>query len=108
MGLDEESRELQRIVEFPISILVLPLADAWSWLDLLKGRVAREREGHETPAIEVDEGVVAPVAAVVAAGRAPAFALGVGNLPEHAAPTAIAVDPQADAVRMARDEHRLF
>src|SRR5436190_21342623 len=97
MRLDEESRELQRIVEFPISVLMLPLADAWSWLDVFEGRVVGEREGHEAPAIEIHGGVAGPVTAVVAAGGTPAFALRVGKLPEHATPTAISLHPHADA-----------
>src|SRR5262249_52869790 len=108
MRLDVESRELQWIVELSISVLMLPLADAGSRLDVFEGRVIGEREGHEAPAIEINGRVAAPVAAVVTAGGTPAFALRVGDLPEHTTPTAISLHPHSDAVRLARDEHRLF
>src|SRR5262245_22562687 len=73
MRLDVESRKPQWIVEFPIPVLLLPLADAWSRLDVFERRVVGEREGDEAPAIKINGGVARPVAAVVTAGGTPAF-----------------------------------
>src|SRR5947207_1655615 len=81
MRLHEQADEFQRVVELAVAV-ALPLAKAGAGLDLPRGRFTRQRECDEAPAIEINRGLIAPVAAVEVLGRAPALAPGILDLPE--------------------------
>src|ERR1051325_913949 len=107
MCLHVEADELQR-VGGDAAGLALPLADAGAGFDVPLGGFSGQREGDEAPAIEVDGGLIAPVAAIEVFGGAPALTLGILDLPENTPPTAVAFDPHAKGVRLASNGQRLL
>src|ERR1019366_2706609 len=107
MCLHVEADELQRVDEDAIGF-PLPLADAGTWFDVSRGRFFGQRKGNEAPAIEVNGGLIAPVASIVVFGGAPALAFGIFDLPENAPPTAVPLDPHAKGVWLAGNGQRLL
>ena len=78
-----------------------------SW-SLPRGRFSGQRKRDEAPAIEVDGGLIAPVASIEVFGGAPALAFGILDLPENASPTAVPLDPHANGVWLAGNGQRLL
>src|ERR1035438_256616 len=107
MGLHVEADELQRVVEDATSF-ALPLADAGTWFDVPRGGFSGQRKGDEAPAIEVNCGLIAPVASIEVFGGTPALAFGILDLPENAPPTAVPLDPHANGVWLAGNGQRLL
>src|SRR5471030_935676 len=107
MCLHVEADELQRVGEAATGF-ALPLADAGAWFDLPRGGFSGQRKGDEAPAIEVNGGLIAPVASIEVFGGGPELAFGILELPENAAPTAVPLDPHADGVWLAVHGQRLL
>src|SRR6266480_1066425 len=107
MCLHVEADELQRVGEVATGF-ALPLADAGAGFDVPRGGFSGQRKGDEAPAIEVNGGLIAPVASIEVFGGTPELASGILDLPKNAPPTAVALDPHANGVWLARNGQRLL